>query len=66
MRDDRGWYVVTYRVPGEKRAKTRRLRSRLEVAKVSATYPVGTQIWVMVPGLNIGYGMTVRENKMIY
>jgi hypothetical protein len=60
-----GYFVLTYTIPGEKK-KTRNLGSNAEIAKVVCKLPVGTKIWIMVPSLNMGYGMEVKSPGVAY
>lgn len=56
---------MTYTIPGEKK-KTRRFGTQMEMAKAVCLLPVGTKIWIMVPSLNLGYGMEVRRPGVAY
>jgi hypothetical protein len=60
-----GYFVLTYTSPGKKK-KTRNLSTHEEVAQITCSLPVGTKIWIMVPALNLGYGMEVREPGVAY
>ena len=60
-----GYYVLTYTSPGEKK-QTRNLNDLKKLGKIVVGLPVGTKIWVMIPSLNLGYGMEVRSNGVAY
>lgn len=62
---NQGYFVLTYTSPGQKK-KTRNLSTTRQIAEVVCKLPVGTKIWVMIPSMNMGYGMEVRSIGVAY
>ena len=66
MRYYQGYYLVTYRVPGDDVGKTEKFADSKEIGELAYKCPVGTKVWVMIPSMNIGYGMEVYGIGLMY